>query len=38
MSRKQRRKEPIDKFVERFARWHLDDRAIAPAFTLGFSA
>ena len=34
MSRKQRRKEPIDNFVERFARWHLDDRAIAPAFTL----
>ena len=37
VSRKQRREEPIDNFVERFARRHLDDRAVAPALTLGFS-
>ena len=37
VGRKQRREQPIDNFAQRFARRHLDDRAVAPALTLGFS-
>ena len=37
MSREQCREESIDDFVERFARRHLDDRAVAPALTVRFS-